>query len=62
MEMKPIEFHRNRPLYALMMVLAMLVILALGACNTTRGLGEDVEAAGEGIQEAAEEVEEEIED
>ena len=35
---------------------------ALGACNTTRGMGEDVEAAGEGIQEAAEKTEEELEE
>lgn len=36
--------------------------LLLGGCNTTRGLGQDVEAAGEAIEETAEEVEDEIED
>lgn len=40
---------------------ALLLIFAAG-CNTTRGFGEDVEAAGEGVQNAAEEVEEELED
>ena len=42
-------------------ILMLLVFAAMDACNTTRGLGEDVEAAGEGIQNAAEEVEEELE-
>lgn len=44
--------------------LLSIVTLAalLGACNTTRGLGEDVEAVGEGIEEAADEAEEEIDD
>lgn len=28
-------------------------ILALGACNTMQGAGEDIEAAGEGIQQEA---------
>jgi predicted small secreted protein len=36
--------------------IVLLVLLALGlsvtACNTTRGVGEDVEEAGEEIQEA----------
>lgn len=34
---------------------AALAALSLGtACNTTRGFGQDVEAAGEGLQDAAE--------
>lgn len=38
--------------------IVMIVAFALGTvvatgCNTTRGVGEDVEAAGEGIQDAA---------
>lgn len=36
--------------------------LSLSACNTTRGLGEDVEAAGDGIQNAAEQTEEKLEE
>lgn len=43
-------------------LLALLIALSTTACNTTRGVGEDVEATGEFIQEAAEETEEEIED
>jgi predicted small secreted protein len=39
---------------------AMGLILALGACNTAKGIGEDVEDAGEGIQETAEDVEGEL--
>ncbi len=44
------------------MVLMLILGGALSACNTTRGLGEDVEATGEGIQNAAEKAEEELED
>lgn len=43
----------------------MLIVFFAGsvtACNTTRGIGQDVEAAGEGIEEVAEETEEELED
>jgi len=43
----------------------MLTIFFAGGiagCNTTRGIGQDVEAAGEGIEEVAEETEEEFED
>lgn len=36
------------------------VTLALGACNTTEGVGEDVERAGESIQDTAEDVEDEL--
>lgn len=31
----------------------VLACIVLPACNTTKGVGEDVEAAGEGIQNAA---------
>jgi len=40
----------------------LLAGFSLSACNTTRGLGEDVEATGEGIQHVAEEAEEELKD
>ncbi|MGF1453559.1 MAG: entericidin A/B family lipoprotein [Opitutales bacterium] len=33
-------------------VLALVTVLAVG-CNTTEGFGEDVEEAGEGIEDAA---------
>ena len=34
--------------------------LALGACNTAEGIGEDVEGAGETIQDTAEDVEDDL--
>lgn len=43
----------------------LLVVLAgvtVGACNTFRGAGRDVEAAGRGIENAADEVQDELED
>lgn len=39
----------------------MVALFGLTACNTTRGVGEDVEATGEGVQETAEDVEEDLE-
>lgn len=45
--------HKTLGLFA---VLLVLVSLALGGCNTTRGVGQDVEALGDAIEdEAAEE-------
>lgn len=38
-----------------------LALLASG-CNTTRGMGEDISAAGHGMSSAAESTEEKIED
>jgi predicted small secreted protein len=38
--------------------LTLLALLALAACETAGGFGEDVEETGELIQEGAEEVEE----
>lgn len=35
-------------------VVGIVAIAVLGACNTMEGVGEDVEAAGEGLQDAAE--------
>ncbi len=42
------------------MIKKLFTLLALGffvttlaACNTTEGMGEDIEAAGDGIQDAA---------
>jgi predicted small secreted protein len=42
--------------------LAMVLPLFLGGCNTTRGVGEDVEAAGEGLQDVAEDTKDAIND
>lgn len=33
------------------LLLPIAVLLGLAACNTAEGIGEDVEAAGEGIQQ-----------
>lgn len=38
--------------------LAFLLVVALSGCNTMEGLGEDVEAVGEAIEDTAEEVDE----
>ena len=44
--------------------LALIVAASLWAagCNTTRGLGEDVEATGEAVQDAAQNTEDKLED
>ena len=54
----------NRKILWLFVMYAMIGFnaFALGACNTMRGAGEDIEASGEMIQEGAEETEEEIEE
>ena len=39
-------------------VLLLAVALLVGGCNTIRGFGEDVEAAGGQVSETAEEVQE----
>lgn len=44
---------RNPKLIA-MMLIAMFSIGSLSACNTMAGLGEDIEEAGEQIEECAE--------
>lgn len=51
------------PRTALLVVLALLATLSLGACNTMRGVGKDTEAVGESIQDEAEQhLEEDDED
>lgn len=39
---------------------AVGLTLALGACNTAEGVGEDVESLGEGVQDTAEDVDDEL--
>lgn len=46
----------------LYLLFAAFVAGTTTACNTTRGFGQDVEAAGEGIEDTAEDAEEELED
>ena len=36
--------------------------LALGGCNTTKGMGKDLEETGENIQDAAEKAKDELSD
>jgi entericidin B len=40
----------------LMSVLLLGALLALGACNTMEGAGEDIEAAGDSMSDSAEDV------
>ncbi len=46
----------------LLALLALSLAPALVACNTVRGVGQDVQSAGEGLQRASEEVQEELQD
>ncbi|GMV27012.1 MAG: hypothetical protein AMXMBFR58_30430 [Phycisphaerae bacterium] len=39
---------------ALVLAAALAGLAALHACNTTEGVGEDIEAAGDAIEDAAE--------
>lgn len=34
-------------------MLAAIMVLGLAACNTVKGVGQDIEKAGEGVQNAA---------
>lgn len=44
------------------LAVSLLLLGALGACNTIAGAGEDIQGAGKGVERAAEEVEEEIDE
>ena len=47
------------------LIIALLTVMLVGGisgCNTTEGVGKDVEAAGEEIQETARDVKDEITD
>lgn len=44
----------------LALALFMLAGVTLGACNTVRGAGQDVSAAGRGIENAAEDVQDDL--
>jgi predicted small secreted protein len=51
------EWARASGVVALLAATAIASTVAfLSGCNTTRGVGEDVEAAGEGIQELSDDV------
>lgn len=51
--MSSLKLTSFKPLLFLMLILSLL--LALGACNTMEGIGEDVGAAGEKLEEEADE-------
>jgi predicted small secreted protein len=54
----------DRSHLAWLLALTALFFMALGlsACNTARGMGEDVEAAGSAMSNTAEDTEEDIEE
>ena len=47
---------------AFLAIFFALTAIVLAGCNTTRGVGEDVEATGEAIEEAAEDAKDELSD
>jgi predicted small secreted protein len=46
----------------LKLAMILLALLGLAACNTTKGIGKDVEATGEKIQETAQDASDELSD
>jgi entericidin B len=52
----------GRALGALLGLAALSLLLVTTGCNTVRGMGEDIEAAGSGISGTAEDTEETIEE
>jgi predicted small secreted protein len=50
--------HTLKSLKLLIGLLALLSLPALGGCNTARGMGEDVQAAGHAMSGTAEKAEE----
>ncbi len=51
--MRSMSKHSDRLIVAALAALFGLLGLSLTGCNTTEGVGQDIEAAGEGIQDAA---------
>jgi predicted small secreted protein len=47
------EKHQGGSMKILYLLTLMLVAVAASACNTTRGVGQDVEAAGDAIEDTA---------
>ena len=52
----------GRALGVLLGLTALSLLLVTTGCNTMRGMGEDIEAAGSGISGTAESTEEELEE
>lgn len=49
-----------RTLNPVLPILLAVMAVSTAACNTTRGMGEDVEATGEAVQDAAQDAEDKI--
>jgi predicted small secreted protein len=50
------EFHMSdEKTPALVLLATALMIMSLAACNTTAGIGRDVESVGDAIEDSAEE-------
>lgn len=49
-------------IYRFITGLMVLLLLSLTSCNTMKGLGEDIEAAGEAITEGSEKAEDKMRD
>jgi entericidin B len=57
----PLTTHRRNQMKKVMMALIAAVALpTLAACNTIEGVGKDVKAGGQAVEETAKEVKEEI--
>lgn len=52
--------HRPSMVWLFGLMAAMLIALAVSACNTMEGAGEDVSAAGGAMSDTAEDVEDEM--
>lgn len=50
----------RKALAAAALATTLLAPLALSACNTAKGVGKDVEAAGEGLQEVSDDTKDAI--
>ena len=51
----------NRKLFASMILLSMLSMVALSACHTVEGVGKDIESAGDSIKDTAQDCSDEVE-
>lgn len=56
------RFSEDSHVRIALLACAILSPVVLAACNTTKGVGKDVEAAGEGIQEVADDAKDAIKD
>jgi len=52
--------ERTQMTWALGMIAALLIAMAVSACNTMEGAGEDVSAAGGAMSDTAEDVEDKM--